>query len=225
MQIILGNKLYSSWSMRPWLILKVFAIPFDEVVIPLDMPDTKANREAYAPSPTVPILIDGEIKVWETLAIIEYLAEKFPDLAIWPRDVRARVQARVISSEMHAGFGALRSACPMNFGRRFAHRDRGDGVTKDVARIEKLLCETRAAFGQAGAFLFGDFSAADAMYAPVAARLWGYSFALSPTLQAYVDDVLAHPAVMEWREAGLKEPWTIAHDEVDEPAIEELRSL
>lgn len=222
--LVIGNKLYSSWSMRPWLVMKAFGLPFEETLIPLYNPDSKARLLEHSPSGKVPLLIDGDIKVWESLAIIEYLAEKHPAAHIWPRDAKARAHARAICSEMHAGFTALRNACPMNLGKRLAPRDRGDAVASDVARLADIFREARARFGGDGSFLYGAFSAADAMYAPIATRLDTYSISIDATSRAYVDAVIGHPTFREWRAAALSEPWVIADSEGDEPAVEVYRS-
>lgn len=226
MHLTIGNKLYSTWSMRPWLVLSAFGIPFEEMVISLSDADFKARVMAISPAGKVPILEDDGVVVWETLAIIEYLAERFPEHAIWPRDVAARAHARAVSNEMHAGFTALRGACPMNLGKRFANKDRGEGVTRDVARIEQIWSEARSRFGASagGPFLYGAFSAADAMYAPVVARLDGYSVPVSEASEAYMAAVQAHPAYVSWRTAGLAEPWIVDEDEVDEPFIADFRA-
>jgi glutathione S-transferase len=221
--LVIGNKLYSSWSMRPWLVMKAFDLPFEEVLIPLYGPDSKARLLQHSPSGKVPLLADGDVRVWESLAIIEYLAEKHPTAQIWPRDPTARAHARAICAEMHAGFTALRNACPMNLGKRFAARDRGDAVAADVHRICEIFRGTRARFGSGGEFLFGAFSAADAMYAPVAARFATYSIPLDAASQAYVDAVIAYPFFQEWRSAALNEPWVIADSEGQEPALEVYR--
>ncbi len=218
--LVIGNKLYSSWSLRGWLGMKAFGLPFEETLIPLYRPESKARLLEHSPSGKVPLLVDGDIRVWESLAIIEYLAEKHPEAQIWPRDPKARAHARAICSEMHAGFMALRYACPMNLGKRFAAKDRGDAVAADVARLTEIFRSTRERFGTGGRFLFGAFSAADAMYAPVAARFQTYSIQVDATSEAYVDAVIGHPAFQEWRTAALREPWVIVDSETDEPAIE-----
>ncbi len=231
MKLIIANKLHSSWSLRPWILLTQFGIPFEEILInfgpTFDDPEWKRKVAAYTPAGKVPALVDGEgseaIQVWESLAIMEYVADKFPDLAIWPRDPAARAMARAISSEMHAGFSALRNACPMNLGFRHPPKDRGPKVAADVARICQIWNEARARYGKGGPFLFGAFSAADAMYAPVTIRFTGYSIPLDPVSQAYVAAVQATPAFTAWREAALKEPWIVPEDEVDEPVAEDFR--
>jgi len=216
MQLIIGNKTYSSWSLRPWLVMTHFGLPFDETLIRLDEPTTAAEIRAFSPSGRVPCLIDRDIVVWETLAIIEYLAERFPDHAIWPRDTAARALARSISNEMHAGFSGLRNACPMNLRKTFAYRDRGAAAFADVERIETLWRDARKRFGAGGPFLFGAFSAADAMYAPVVLRLIGYSWPMAEDTRAYVDAIAHLQAMLSWKAAASLEPWIVPSDEIDE---------
>jgi glutathione S-transferase len=214
--LVVANKRYSSWSLRPWLVMTHFALPFHEVGVLLDTPGSKASILAWSPSGRVPCLVDGDIRVWETLAIIEYLAETHPDLPIWPRDRAARAEARAIAAEMHAGFQALRSACPMNLGRRFDWKPRGGAAAAaDVARIVDLWRNARTRSAGTGPFLFGEFSAADAMYAPVVTRLDTYSWPLDPDTRAYVDAVLGLPAFRTWKAAADLETATVPSDEVD----------
>jgi glutathione S-transferase len=220
--LVIGNKLYSSWSMRPWLLMRQLGIAFDEILIPLDQPDTKARVLEHSPAGKVPILIDGDVTVWETLAIMEYVGDAY-GAQVWPAEPKARAMARSVATEMHAGFQGLRSNCPMNLGKKYAWKDRGDAVAKDVARFGEIVRQARERFGQGGPFLFGPFSAADAMYAPLAMRLDTYSIPLDPTTQAYVDAVLALPAFREWRSAALMETWIVHADEVDEKPIEIYR--
>jgi glutathione S-transferase len=224
-RLIIGNKLYSSWSLRPWLLMKALELPFEESVVPLYRPDSKSKLLQYSPAGKVPILIDGAVTVWESIAIIEYLAEKHSQAGIWPRDAQARAQARAICAEMHAGFGALRQACPMNLGKRFAMRDRGEAIAQDVARVTAIFRDARSQFGTRGPFLYGDFTAADAMYAPIVTRLDTYSIPVEDVSRRYIDAVLQHPAFRAWREAALAEPWVIADAEADEPAIEVFRTV
>jgi glutathione S-transferase len=202
--------------------MKQLGIPFDEIVIPLDLPDTKAKVLAHSPAGKVPILVDGDVTVWESIAIMEYIGDAFAP--VWPSDRSARATARSIAAEMHAGFSALRSACPMNLGKKFAQKDRGEAVARDVARFGEIVRRTRERFGSGGPFLFGAFSAADAMYAPLATRLDTYSLAIDATTRAYVDAILSLPAFQEWRSAALKEEWIVDADEVDEDAVENLRA-
>jgi glutathione S-transferase len=220
--LVIANKLYSSWSLRPWILMKQLGMTFDEIVIPLDLPTTRAEVLKHSPAGKVPILIDGDVTVWETLAIMEYLgdAHRAP---VWPSDVKARAMARSVSAEMHSGFSALRSACPMNLGKRYANRDRGEAVGRDVARFEEVVAQARGRFGHGGAFLFGAFSAADAMFAPLVTRLDTYSFSVSERTRSYMDAVLSLPAFREWRAAALQETWIVPSDEVDEEPIANYR--
>ncbi|WP_420102906.1 glutathione S-transferase family protein [Bosea sp. (in: a-proteobacteria)] len=227
MKLLIGNKCYSSWSLRAWLLLKAKGIAFAEQLVLLDEPGFKDKVFAAAPGSggTVPTLIDGEVAVWETLAIAEYLHDRFPQAGIWPADARARAHARAISSEMHAGFLSLRNACPMNLGKRYAARDRGPGVARDVARITAVWRQARERFGAGGPFLYGEFSAADAMFAPVVTRLDTYAITVDGVSQAYIEAVLTLPAYRDWLAGALAEPWIVAHDEVDEPSLADLRKL
>ena len=208
MHLIIGNKLYSSWSLRPWIMLKAINVAFKETVIPLAQPDSKTNILEHSPTGKVPLLIDGNVRVWESLAIMEYLAEKFPQAQVWPEAVAARAHARAAASEMHAGFQALRQACPMNLGRTFKPKaSLGADADANVARVQALWAEARKQFGKGGPFLYGAFSAADAMYAPVVTRLDTYQVKVTPETRTYMDAILRHPAFVDWRLAALKEPW------------------
>jgi glutathione S-transferase len=219
LKLIIGNKNYSSWSFRPWIAMKATGIGFEEELIPLGTPQFRARLDAVSGTGKVPTLIDGEIRIWESLAILEYLAEKHPAAKLWPADAAARAQARAISSEMHAGFVPLRKACPMNMWRPVIARDLGDDVKANVARIDSMWSDCRKRYGQGGAFLFGAFGAADAMYAPVVARFHTYGIDVSPPSRAYMDAVMALPAWSEWKSAAVKEPWDLAEDEVDWPKV------
>jgi len=224
--LIVANKCYSSWSLRPWLLMTELGLTFEEVLVPLGAPDFTERVLAHAPgaSGKVPCLVDGEVTVWESLAIMDYLADAHLRLRVWPEDIAARAHARAISAEMHAGFQGLRSACPMNLGRRYAARDRGEAVARDAARITALWREARERFGAAGPFLYGAFTAADAMYAPVVTRFETYSISVDPVSRAYMDAVLGTRSMCLWREAALREPWIYRDDEIDEPSIEDLRT-
>jgi glutathione S-transferase len=229
MKLVIANKTHSSWSLRPWLLLTHFGIPFEETLVPFgptfDDPAWKAEIARYSPAGKVPALVDGEIHVWESLAIMEYVADKFPDRAIWPRDPAARAMARAIASEMHCGFSALRSACPMNLGKRHPQRDRGPKVAADVARLGEIWNEARARFGKASGkpYLFGDFTAADAMFAPVATRFRTYSISADPVSNAWIDAIWDNAAFRLWRDAAVKEPWIVPEDEADEPVLDDYR--
>jgi glutathione S-transferase len=217
LQLIIGNKNYSSWSLRPWLALKVAGIAFEETVISLEAPDFKARVSALSGAGRVPVLIDGDVRVWESLAILEYLAEKFPAAGLWPKEAGARAQARAIASEMHAGFLPLRRHLPMNVARPVKPRALDDSAAADVARIDAIWSECRAKFG--GPFLFGPFGAADAMYAPVVWRFHTYAVEVSAAARAYMRAIMALPAWGEWRDAARREPWVLPHDEIDWPEV------
>jgi glutathione S-transferase len=217
--LVIGNKNYSSWSFRPWIALRTAAIPFEEVVIPLYEPGSKERILSFSPAGKVPVLIDGDVRVWESLAIMDYLAERFPQAELWPKDAAPRAHARAIAAEMHAGFAPLRRHCPMNMWRPVKARELTPEVAADVKRIEAIFTECRERFGQGGAFLFGAFCAADAMYAPVVSRLHTYGIAVGPVAEAYKQAIMALPAWTEWRAAALKEPWVMANTEVDWPVV------
>ena len=209
LHLVIGNKRYSSWSMRPWLVLKAFDIPFEETVVPLRQPETRAQILKFSLAGKVPVLIDGKTSVWESLAIIEYLAEQFPTHAIWPKDAGARAHGRAIASEMHAGFQPVRQTLPMNLGKRYAAPVLSDELKTNVDRIEESWRTARANFGTGGPFLFGAFSAADAMYAPVVTRFETYQIPVASDTALYMDAIIGHPAFRAWSEAAKLEVWTI----------------
>jgi glutathione S-transferase len=217
LHLVIGNKNYSSWSLRPWLALKVAGIAFEETVISLEAEDFKARVSAISGAGRVPVLIDGEVRIWESLAILEYLAEKFPAAGLWPKHPAARAHARAIASEMHAGFLLLLRHLPMNIARPVKMRTLDEGAAADVARIDAIWSECRAKFG--GPFLFGPFGGADAMYASVVWRFHTYAVEVSPAARSYMAAVMALPACTEWREAARREPWVLPHDEVDWPEV------
>jgi glutathione S-transferase len=219
LKLIIGNKNYSSWSMRPWIAMKVAGIPFEEKVISLNAPDFKAVVGPFSGAGKVPVLIDDDVRVWESLAILEYLAEKFSQLGLWPTDGAARARARTVATEMHAGFLPLRRLLPMNMRRPVIKRELTPEAAVNVRRIETMWSDCRAHFGKDGPFLFGRYGAADAMYAPVVSRLHTYAVDVSPGSRAYMDAVMALPAWREWYVAGIKEPWVLPEDEVDWPAV------
>ncbi len=221
--LIIGNKNYSSWSFRPWIAMKVAGIAFDEVVISLSAEDFKPRLLKVSGTGKVPTLVDGQgseqINIWESLAILEYLAEKFPAAKLWPADPAARAHARAISSEMHAGFVPLRRACPMNMWRPVKTRELAADVVANVQRIDAMWTDCRTRFGAGGPFLFGTFCAADAMYAPVVARFHTYGIEVGVAARAYMAAVMALPAWAGWKAAALQEPWVLAEDEVDWPTV------
>jgi glutathione S-transferase len=201
--------------LRPWIAMKQFGLAFRETVIPLGEPDTTAQIKRYSEAGKVPVLKHGDITVWESLAILDYLAEAFFDKHWWPGDPHARAMARAISAEMHAGCTNLRTNMPMNVRKSLPGRGRNEAVDTDIARIQKIWTEARRQFGKDGPFLFGRFSNADAMYAPVVTRFKTYGVALEPVCQAYCDAVLALPAMKEWYAAAAAEPWVLARVELD----------
>lgn len=207
--LVIANKAYSSWSFRPWILLRHFEIPFAEVVVPLGRTTTREEILRHSPAAKCPVLVDGGTTVWESLAIIEYVAESFPGHAIWPRDKAARALARSLAAEMHAGFQALRVHLPMNMRRPVQKRELTPEAAADVARIEAAWAGARHSFGQGGDFLFGDFSAADAMFAPIVSRLHTYDAAVSPESRAYMDKIMALPAWRAWQEGADAEEWRI----------------
>jgi glutathione S-transferase len=210
MTLAIGNKAYSSWSLRPWLAMTVAGLDFNEVVIPLYQPTTREEILRFSPSGKVPALRHGDVVVWESLAIIEYVAELFPQANLWPQARAARAHARSVASEMHGGFSALRSQLPMNVR---VHRPKPSlpaDVAEDVARVTALWRDCRSRFGAGGPFLFGAFGAADAMFAPVVTRFETYGVAIDDEARAYCKAVLALPAMRAWYAAAAAEPWSIA---------------
>jgi len=225
MHLVIANKLYSSWSMRPWLIMRAVGLDFEETVIPLRQSDTAKRITQYSPSGKVPVLIDGDVKVWESLAIISYLADKYPDKPIWPDGMVARAYAKSIAMEMHGGFMHLRQTCPMNLGKRFATPLMTDDLTANIARIEDIWRQSRARFGSDGPYLFGArFTAADAMFAPVATRLDSYSIDVAADTRAYIDAIYANPHFDAWRKAAFQEPWTIPAYEEGLTVVEDIKA-
>ena len=209
--LIIGNKNYSSWSMRAGVALGHFDIDFEEVVIPLDRPDSKARIHAYSSAGRVPILRDGDLTIWESLAICEYVAETHTSLPMWPVEPNARAHARAVAHEMHAGFEPLRRELPMDCRAQVSDSHGSEATQSDIDRIVGLWNDCRSLFGAPGddGFLFGSFSIADAMFAPVAARFATYDVPLPPIAADYRDAVIASPAVDAWIKAATVEPWII----------------
>ncbi|MBY0531829.1 MAG: glutathione S-transferase family protein [Xanthobacteraceae bacterium] len=212
LKLILGNKNYSSWSLRPWLALAEHDIPFEEEVIHIYDPASKPKILRYSPAGKMPILLDGENTIWDSLAILETLADKFPQLDLWPKDPAARALARSISAEMHSGFVPLRKALPMNLKRTPAPPKAGiaEDVQADIRRICEIFRDARTRFGARGDFLFGAFSAADCMFAPVATRLRTYAVRLDAACEGYIEAIHHLASFERWKEAALKEPWAEA---------------
>ena len=208
--LVIGNKNYSSWSLRPWFLMTHAGIPFDEVRIALREADSRASILRHSPSGKVPVLRDGAVVVWDSLAIAEYLNERHPDLRLWPADPAARATARSVSAEMHAGFQALRSNMGMNCRGSFPGAGRTVDALADIARVTAIWSDCRGCFGDAGAFLFGEFSIADAMFAPVAFRFRTYGVELDAVCRAYCDHLLGLPAMQRWLADALVEPEVVA---------------
>ena len=202
--LVIGNKNYSSWSMRPWVAMVAFGIAFNEVRVLLDTPDTSSRIAEYSAAGRVPVLVAGDITIWDSLAICEYLAEQFPEKHLWPQDVAARAMARAVVAEMHSGFADLRSAMSMNIRMHLPGRGRTPGAQGDIGRISEIWEECLSRFGH-HQFLFGEFSIADAFFAPVVMRFRTYGVALAPALQAYCERMQAHPAVARWVSEALAE--------------------
>lgn len=203
--LIIGNKKYSSWSLRPWFYLKYHVIPFDEIRIPLYQDDSIERILSYSPSGKVPVLIDGDAHIWDSLAILEYLAELHPSTHGWPKNIKERATARSLAAEMHSGFQALRKHCGMNCRRPPKAKELSDDVLKDITRIRKIWQECRAYYGNEGPWLLGHFGILDAMYAPVALRFHIYQLDAGAVELEYVNTVLNHFAIQEWIEAGKQE--------------------
>ena len=213
--LAIGNKNYSSWSLRPWLVLRQAGIPFEEVRIPLYCPGSDAALAKWSPSGKVPALHDGAVTVWDSLAICETLAERFPEKRLWPVDAAARATARAVSAEMHAGFAALRTHMSMNIRARRPGRGRTPECLADIGRIVAIWTTCRTRYGADGAFLFGDFSIADAMYAQVVLRFQTYGVALNGAAKSYAETILALPALQDWVADAIAESERIAQFEQD----------
>lgn len=219
LKLTIGNKNYSSWSFRPWIAMKVAGIAFEEEVISLNAADFKARIGKLSGTGKVPALSDGEVNVWESLAILEYLAEKFPSAGLWPADAVARAHARAIAAEMHAGFVPLRRLMPMNMWRPVKRLALTPEAEANVRRVDAMWTDCRNRYGKDGTFLFGSFGAADAMYAPVVSRFHTYAVEIGAVGRGYMDAMMALPAWAEWHAAALREPWILPEDEVDWPTV------
>ncbi len=205
MKLVIGNKRLSSWSLRPWLVMKHFEIPFEEVLIPLDQPDTTANIKKYSPTGKVPALIDGDLHVWDSLAIVEYLHDKFPEKNLWPKDLAARAYARSISAEMHSGFQDLRQHLSHDVQKNHKEYD-WTPARADIERVKEIWKKSLSFSG--GPYLFGEFTIADAMYAPVANRFISYAVPMEGVVKEYVEIIRSNKAHKLWIEAGMKETYS-----------------
>jgi glutathione S-transferase len=217
MTLIVGNRNYSSWSLRAWLAMRMAGLAFEEIVIPLDQPETESRIREHSPAGRVPVLHHGDLTIWDSMAICEYAAELAPEAHLWPADRGARATARSVSAEMHSGFTVLRTALPMNIrADRPGLRIPAD-LQADIDRVHAIWRDCRRHFGAHGGFLFGGFSIADAMYAPVVARLHTYRITADDTVQDYIDAVRSLPAMQEWAAAAPAEPWVLEREEVGGP--------
>ncbi len=206
MKLVIGNKNYSSWSMRPWLAMRASNIPFEEIFIPLYTGEADKQRLlGFTRSGKVPALIDGDLTVWDSLAIIEYIAERFPEARLWPADRGSRAHARSISAEMHSSFAALRNECGMNLHRPVGAVALSVAAHADIGRIQQIWIECRERHAKAGPFLFGTFGGADAMFAPVVHRFRTYAVEVVPEARRYMEAMMALPAFLEWTRAALAE--------------------
>lgn len=212
MKLYIGNKNYSSWSMRPWIAMKARGVNFEEVLVRFNDEAGNPDFAEFSPTVKVPVLVDDDLTIWESLAILEYLADKFPAHGFWPDDMKKRAFARSAANEMHGGFQDLRNACPMNLRRKIEAIEVGEGVRRDVARIETLWDECLENSG--GPYLFGEFCNADAMFAPVVNRLEKYQLSDHAAVKKYTVAMKSHPAWISWEAAALVEPWTVKADEV-----------
>jgi glutathione S-transferase len=215
--LLIANKNYSSWSLRPWLALKHSGIAFEEALVPLDQPETQARIRKHSPSGRVPFLRHGAVEVWESLAICEYLAEAFPGVGLWPGDVAARAHARAVANEMHSGFAELRHNLPMDIRAYRPEKSRAAKVPGEIARIEGIWRDARQGHAGEGPFLFGRFSIADCMFAPIVTRFRTYGVKLEPVAQAYAETILGLPTMAEWAAAAKQEPWVIDYPVLDQP--------
>ncbi len=209
--LVIGNRNYSSWSLRPWMLMRHLQLSFDEILIPLDQPDTRARIAQHSPAGRVPVLRHRDWVIWESIAIGEFLCELTGQG--WPRERGARAMARVVSAEMHAGFGALRAQWPMNARATGRRTPMTPGLRADIERIDALWSDCRRRHGAQGPWLFGDYSLADAMYAPVALRFRTYGAVLSAAALAYLDTLLQDPPLLQWLRAAELETWSIAAGE------------
>lgn len=216
LRLMIGNKAYSSWSLRGWLALRHAGVAFEEIVVPLRQPDSKERILAFSPSGQVPCLHDGAVAIWDSLALVEWAAEQAPAGRLWPTDPTARAVARSVSAEMHAGFMPLRRHMGMNvrkqlFGKGWpADATERAEVEANISRIQDIWTLCRTDYGAGGPFLFGAFSGADCMYAPVVTRFWTYGVKLNPAAAAYAEAVMEHPLMREWIDAAHQEEWVVA---------------
>ncbi|ASA58168.1 glutathione S-transferase family protein [Vibrio gazogenes] len=216
MKLYIGNKNYSTWSLRPWILLAKSNVPFDEIQLSLDTPQFYTALASVTPTQKVPCLIDGEITVWDSLAICEYINDTYLSGKAWPADLKDKANARSLAAEMHSGFPALRSEAPMNI-RATRSLTLSDAAQQDLKRIEAIFTEQMTRFADQGGWLFGQYSIVDAMFAPVVMRLKTYQLNFGDIAQQYVDHVLSCPVLQQWIDAALEETEIVAADEAGEP--------
>jgi glutathione S-transferase len=213
--LIIANRNYSSWSLRPWLALAATGVDFDEVLVPLGRPETAAEILRWSPSGRVPALRDGDLTIWDSLAICEYLAERFPDAGLWPTDPRVRAVARSVVAEMHSSFTGVRGNMPMNIRASYPGAGRGPGVDEDVQRITTVWESCRHEFGAGGDLLFGGFTIADAFFAPIVSRFRTYGVEVAGVAAEYMDAVWALPAMRDWVEKAHAETMRVDRYEMN----------
>lgn len=211
--LIIGNKNYSSWSLRPWLALRATGIAFTEQKLGFFTEEFSRKVGAVSPAGLVPVLLDQDFAVWDSLAICEYVAERHPEAGLWPKDAKARARARSLVAQMHSGFGALRNALPMNIEAHLPGIKLPEAAQQDISRLQAIWHDTRAEFGQGGPFLFGAFSIADAFFAPVVSRFTTYGIAAAGAVRDYMDAVLALPAMQDWMRDARAEATFVPEDE------------
>ncbi|MEP2981374.1 MAG: glutathione S-transferase family protein [Lentilitoribacter sp.] len=211
LKLYIGNKNYSSWSFRPWIGMKVLGVEFTEELIPFDMAGGNPKFKTFSPTGKVPVLVDDDQTIFESLAILDHLSRKFPDIGFWPSDEKAHSHAMAISCEMLGGFSALRNQCPMNMRRPIVKMEQDEALQKDVARIETIWTECIAKSG--GPFLFGEFCSADAMFAPVVNRFEVYKLSENQAVLNYMENMKSLDAWQQWEKAGKAEPWIVDEDE------------
>jgi len=211
--LIIANKNYSSWSLRPWIALRATGVAFTEKKLGFFTEAFTRQVGAVSPAGLVPVLLDGDFAVWDSLAICEYVAEQRPEARLWPEDAKARARARSLAAQMHSGFSAMRQAMPMNIEAHLPGIDLPEGAKQDISRLQAIWHDTRAEFGQGGPFLFGAFSIADAFFAPVVSRFTTYGIAAAGPVRDYMDAVLALPAMQEWMRDARAEATFVPEDE------------
>ncbi len=214
LKLIIGNKNYSSWSLQPWLLVKYFQIPFEEVLIPLSEGSYQSEIDKYSPAGKVPVLVNGAIKVWESLAICEYIAELYPEKNMWPRQIERRAWARAVAQEMHSGFVPLRTHMPMNIRGWYPGKGRTAEVGFDIVRVLQIWEGCRRQCKNDGPFLFGPFTIADAMFAPVVTRFKTYGVKIINASAEYAQTMRELPAFQEWEAASVKERWVVQESEI-----------